>query len=110
MKDWIKDSEMHDSGFEKLLCGNKIDLEEERQVTFNELVEFGLKKKMDVIETSAKSRINIDESFKKLVDLILNKKTEEEINKEFGVKAPQRQNINLTKNNTKTKKKKCCGK
>ena len=110
VKDWIKDSEMHDSGFEKLLCGNKIDLEEERQVTFNELVEFGLKKKMDVIETSAKSRINIDESFKKLVDLILNKKTEEEINKEFGVKAPQSQNINLTKNNTKTKKKKCCGK
>ena len=110
VKDWIKDSEMHDSGFEKILCGNKIDLKDERQVTFNELEEYGMKKKIEVIETSAKSKINIDESFKKLVDLILSKKTEEEINKEFGVKAPQSQNINLTKSNTQNKKKKCCGK
>jgi Ras-related protein Rab-1A len=110
VKDWIKDSEMHDSGFEKILCGNKIDLKDERQVTFNELEEYGMKKKIEVIETSAKSKINIDESFKKLVDLILSKKTEEEIAKEFGVKAPQSQNINLTKSNTQNKKKKCCGK
>ena len=110
VKDWIKDSEMHDNGFEKLLCGNKIDLKEERQVSFDELVEFGLKKKMDVIETSAKRRINIDESFKKLVDLILNKKTKKEINKVLGVKTPQNQNINLTNSNTKPKKKKCCEK
>ena len=110
VKDWIKDSEMHDSGFEKILCGNKIDLKDERQVTFNELEEYGMKKKIEVIETSAKSKINIDESFKKLVDLILSKKTEEEIIKEFGVKATQSQNINLTNNNTQNKKKKCCGK
>ena len=110
VKDWIKDSEMHDGGFEKILCGNKIDLNDERKVTFNELEEYGMKKKIEVIETSAKSKINIDESFKKLVDLILSKKTEEEIINEFGVKAPQTQNINLTKNNTQNKKKKCCGK
>lgn len=114
VKDWIKDSEMHDSGFEKLLCGNKIDLKEERQVSFEELVEYGIKKKIDVIETSAKSKINIDESFKKLVDLILSNKTEDEINKEFAVKAPQNENknknISLTKSSLQTKKKGCCGK
>ena len=86
VKEWIKDSEMHDTGFEKVLCGNKIDLEQQRQVNFDELKEFGMKKKIDVIETSAKDRINIDESFKKLVDLILSHKNQDEIAKQFGVK------------------------
>ena len=107
VKDWIKDSEMHDSGFEKVLCGNKVDLEQQRQVKFDELKEFGMKKKIDVIETSAKSNINIDESFKKLIDLILSNKSEEEIQKEFGIK--NKNDINLTKNNTQSKKS-CCGK
>ena len=107
VKDWIKDSEMHDSGFEKVLCGNKVDLEQQRQVKIDELKEFGMKKKIDVIETSAKSNINIDESFKKLIDLILSNKSEEEIQKEFGIK--NKNDINLTKNNTQSKKS-CCGK
>ena len=107
VKDWIKDSEMHDSGFEKVLCGNKVDLEQQRQVKIDELKEFGMKKKIDVIETSAKSNINIDESFKKLIDLILSNKSEEEIKKEFGIK--NKNDINLTKNNTQSKKS-CCGK
>ena len=45
VKDWIKDSEMHDSGFEKILVGNKIDLEEKREVQTDELKEYGTKKK-----------------------------------------------------------------
>ena len=109
VKEWIKDSEMHDTGFEKVLCGNKIDLEQQRQVNFDELKEFGMKKKIDVIETSAKDRINIDESFKKLVDLILSHKNQDEIAKQFGVK--DNNDINLTKSNTKKKKfNACCGK
>ena len=107
VKDWIKDSEMHDSGFEKVLCGNKVDLEQQRQVKIDELKEFGMKKKIDVIETSAKSNINIDESFKKLIDLILSNKSEEEIKKEIENK--NKNDINLTKNNTQSKKS-CCGK
>ena len=109
VKEWIKDSEMHDTGFEKVLCGNKIDLEQQRQVNFDELKEFGMKKKIDVIETSAKDRINIDESFKKLVDLILSHKNQDEIAKQFGVK--DNNDINLTKSKTKKKKfNACCGK
>ena len=104
LKDWIKDSEMHDSGFEKILVGNKIDLEAKREVQTDELKEYGLKKKIDIIETSAKERINIDEAFKKIVDLILGNKDEKKILEEFGVKTNNE--INLDKN--VTKKDGCC--
>ena len=104
VKDWIKDSEMHDSGFEKILVGNKIDLEAKREVQTDELKEYGLKKKIDIIETSAKERINIDEAFKKIVDLILGNKDEKKILEEFGVKTNNE--INLDKN--VTKKERCC--
>ena len=104
VKDWIKDSEMHDSGFEKILVGNKIDLEPKREVQTDELKEYGLKKKIDIIETSAKERINIDEAFKKIVDLILGNKDEKKILEEFGVKTNNE--INLDKNGTK--KDGCC--
>ena len=104
VKDWIKDSEMHDSGFEKILVGNKIDLEAKREVQTDELKEYGLKKKIDIIETSAKERINIDEAFKKIVDLILGNKDEKKILEDFGVKTNNE--INLDKN--VTKKERCC--
>ena len=104
VKDWIKDSEMHDSGFEKILVGNKIDLEPKREVQTDELKEYGLKKKIDIIETSAKERINIDEAFKKIVDLILGNKDEKKILEDFGVKTNNE--INLDKN--VTKKDGCC--
>ena len=104
VKDWIKDSEMHDSGFEKILVGNKIDLEAKREVQTDELKEYGLKKKIDIIETSAKERINIDEAFKKIVDLILGNKDEKKILEDFGVKTNNE--INLDKN--VTKKDGCC--
>jgi len=104
VKDWIKDSEMHDSGFEKILVGNKIDLEEKREVQTDELKEYGTKKKIDIIETSAKERINIDEAFQKIVDLILGNKDEKKILEEFGVKTNNE--INLDKNGTK--KDGCC--
>ena len=104
VKDWIKDSEMHDSGFEKILVGNKIDLEAKREVQTDELKEYGTKKKIDIIETSAKERINIDEAFKKIVDLILGNKDEKKILEDFGVKTNNE--INLDKN--VTKKERCC--
>ena len=106
VKEWIKDSEAHDSVFEKLLVGNKIDLEEKRAVKTDELKEYGIKKNMNTIETSAKDRINIDEAFKQIVDLILSNKTEEEILTKFGTKNTNE--INLSKNNTTLKKQSCC--
>ena len=104
VKDWIKDSELHDSGFEKILVGNKIDLKEKREVNTDELTEYGIKKKIDIIETSAKERINIDEAFQKIIDLILSNKDENKILEDFGVKTNNE--INLNKNDVK--KEKCC--
>ena len=46
---------MHDTGSEKLLCGNKIDLKLKRKVNFDELEEW----------------IKIDDAFQKIIDIIL---------------------------------------
>ena len=105
VKDWIKDSELHDTGFEKILVGNKIDLKEKREVNFEELKEYGAKKKIDVIEASAKERTNIDEAFQKIVDLILSNKNEMEILGQFGVN--NNTDVNLGKNKEPVKKD-CC--
>jgi Ras-related protein Rab-1A len=109
VKEWIKDSELHDNGFEKILCGNKIDLKEKREVNFDELEEFGMKKKIEVMEISAKENIKIDDAFQKIINLILKNKTDKEIIDEFGIKN-NNNDINLDKNNTKKRKQGCCGK
>ena len=109
VKDWIKDSELHDTGSEKLLCGNKIDLKEKREVNFDELEEFGMKKKIEVMEISAKERIRIDDAFQKIIDIILSNKTDKEIIEEFGIKNNSN-DINLEKSKTTKKKQGCCGK
>ena len=108
VKDWIKDSELHDIGFEKILVGNKIDLNDKREVSLDELKEYGIKKKIDVIEASAKNKINVDETFQKIVDIILNNKKEEEILQKYGVKNTD--DINLSKNKFQKKNAgNCCG-
>ena len=107
VKDWIKDSELHDSGFEKILVGNKIDLKDQREVKFDELKELGLKKRIDVMEVSAKERINIDEAFQKIVDLILTNKNKMDIIGQFGISNTNDINLNKSKDNNK-KKDSCC--
>ena len=71
--------------------------------------EFGMKKKIEVMEISAKERIKIDDAFKKIIDLILSNKTDKEIIDEFGIKN-NNNDINLDKSKTKKKKQRCCGK
>ena len=74
VKNWIKDSDPYGK-FESVLCGNKDDLKEKRQVKTDALKEYGLKKKIAVFETSAKTGHNVNEAFKQLVDLILNSRS-----------------------------------
>eukprot|EP01107_Rhizomastix_libera_P010417 TRINITY_DN26975_c0_g1_i1.p1 TRINITY_DN26975_c0_g1~~TRINITY_DN26975_c0_g1_i1.p1 ORF type:complete len:292 (+),score=35.79 TRINITY_DN26975_c0_g1_i1:15-890(+) len=52
-----------------VVCGNKSDLEAERQVTTQEGRQFATSKGADFFETSAKLRINIEESFFECVRL-----------------------------------------
>ena len=107
VKDWIKDSELHDSGFEKILVGNKIDLKDKREVKYEELKDLGAKKRIDVMEVSAKERTNIDEAFKKIVDLILSNKNKMEILGQFGISSTNDINLNNRKDNSQ-KKDICC--
>ena len=108
VKNWIKDAEPYGK-FESILCGNKIDLEKKRDVKIDTLKEFGLKKKIDVFETSAKTGVKINEAFEKLVDLIIKSKSHDELIRDFGVKS---QNLNLTKQKKKTQSSggNCCNK
>ena len=106
-KNWMKDAEPYGK-FESVLCGNKVDLEEKRIIKFDQLKEFGLKKKIDVFETSAKTGANLNKVFQKIVDLILQNRTDEEIIKEFGVIG---KNLSLGKKKTqKGGKVNCCNK
>ena len=53
-----------------ILIGNKIDLEDKREVTFQEGEEFAKNNGLFFLETSAKNFININESFNKLTEEI----------------------------------------
>ena len=83
VKDWINDGQLQ-GDYKAIICGNKIDLEKSREVKFESLKEFGLKKNMEVFETSAKDGINIKEAFERLVDLILKSKSDKELIREYG--------------------------
>ena len=70
--------------------------------------EYGIKKKIDVFETSAKTGANIAEIFDKLVDNIIKNRTEEELIREFGVNSKPR-GLTITSKDVKpAAKKKCC--
>ena len=108
VKDWIKDSEVNDFGFKRILVGNKIDLQNKRQVSLEDAKEWADKKNMEVIETSAKTGANIDKAVLKLIELILQNKTNDEIMNKFGV-TEKKNTEKLNNNDNKNKKsKKCC--
>lgn len=50
-----------------LLVGNKKDLEEERRVTFEEARTLASRLNVDYIETSAKTRENVDSAFSQIL-------------------------------------------
>ncbi|XP_053203397.1 ras-related protein Rab-8A-like isoform X1 [Panonychus citri] len=85
IKNWVRNIEEHAaSDVEKMILGNKCDIEDKRQVTKDRgeqlAIEYGIK----FMETSAKTSINVEEAFvtltrdikrkmeKKLVGIIIN--------------------------------------
>jgi small GTP-binding protein len=66
---------------EMIVVGNKIDLNDERQVNFESLKEFGLKHKIDVFETSAKTGEGVQEIFECLINKLF-------MNKNIGIISP----------------------
>ena len=69
---WISEIREHSHPEIKIfLIGNKIDLNSERQVTYEEAINFMNKNKLDFFEeTSAKEGMNIEEIFKKGIILL----------------------------------------
>lgn len=51
-----------------MLLGNKCDLEDKRQVSKEEGINFAEKNKMGFVETSAKTGLNVEFGFKKIVE------------------------------------------
>ena len=86
VRKWIKDTESYDEDIKGIILGNKIDLEDQRQVKTEELEEFGNEKQMKVMEISAKTNENVNECFDLLVDELLDKKTESEIMERYSRK------------------------
>ena len=94
-----------------VLVGNKTDLEDKRQITYEEGEEFANRNNMQFFETSALNGNNIDKLFNDTVENII-KKMENNYYpnlKDCGIESNIKNNnkIELSKNNKTTKKKKC---
>lgn len=72
IKSWITDLKQNTPNDLKLfLIGNKSDLTKDRQITYEEAIDFMYKNNIDHFEeTSAKEGVNIDEIFKKGINLL----------------------------------------
>ena len=92
--------EYHKKDFPIILLGNKCDLENERQVQREEGEQIANEKGINFLETSNKNGINIKESVKVLVDMILKKKNSDSDEDIKSVKLDR-------KTLRKRKKKKC---
>ena len=105
VKDWIKDSENNNFGFEKILVGNKIDLEQIREVELKDVEEWAGQKNINVLEISAKNGTNVEKCFNELIRLILENKSKQEILEKFGMNSQKEENtLNKGNNNFKDKK------
>ena len=54
----------------QVLVGNKVDLDDQRQVPLDEAQDFANKNSIGFIETSAKTGVNVTEAFESLVKRI----------------------------------------
>ena len=104
MKNWVKDAESKTNNFKSVIVGNKIDLDDLREVSLEEGQSFASKKNCPFFESSAKERINIDEIFITMLKEIL--KDQKGIIETFKIE--EEKNINLNKSNSHNKKKNCC--
>ena len=105
IKNWIKDAESKANDFKIIIVGNKIDLNDSREVSFEEGKNLAKKKNCPFFESSAKDKINIDEIFITLLEEIL--KAQKNIKEEKKNEGENK--IILEKDdNSKTKSKKCC--
>ena len=108
VKDWVKDSESHDTGFKRILLGNKFDLQNKRQVQFKEAKDWADKKQIEIMEVSAKLGTNVNKAIMRLAEICLENKSKEEIMDNYGLNDNKKENAKLKKGNKDSKNKKFC--
>ena len=75
LKSWLNDSKGNVSPeTEKIIVGNKIDLEAQREVNIDTVKDFGEKHNIDVFEVSAKNGKGVEEIFTHLTKKLFQKK------------------------------------
>ena len=110
---WMKEPESVNGNFKKLLLANKCDLKDIRAVNKDELDNFSKENNIEIIETSAKENINISKSFERIVELIFEGKTDEQIKELYEMKPTVElgsvfSNKQATKNMRRNSNAKCC--
>ena len=109
LKSWIRQSEDSTEGFKKIIIGNKSDLETDRQVSKDSLKKFCDDKGFTGVEVSAKLGTKVNEAFEYLANMIVGRKTKEELIKTYTESGRERGlSIKNDKKDDKNKKKKCC--
>lgn len=67
IKNWIRNIEEHaSSDVEKMILGNKCDIQDRRQVSRERGEQLAIEYNIKFMETSAKSSLNVEEAFFKL--------------------------------------------
>ena len=103
LQDWLKDIiSQSPKTVLIILLGNKIDLKEKREVEFEEGEQFAQKNGLIFMETSAKTGEGVEEIFKKSVQEIKTKISEnvyDLTSESCGIKKGKTNNISLNKNN-----------
>lgn len=77
---WLQDVNLMTNSPQIVLVGNKSDLVEKRKVSYEQGKAFAEKNGMIFIETSAKNRVNIDETFAAVAKNIVKKIDDRQIN------------------------------
>ena len=105
IKKWIEETEGENPGeVKKIIVGNKIDKEEDRQVTDEMKEKLSKEVDIDLIEVRAKKGIDVDKVFDILVEKILGNMTTEQILKKYGRSWTE----SSFSSHVARKKKKCC--
>ena len=109
LKNWIFQSEEATEGFKKIIIGNKIDLEKERQIAKESLNKFCQSRNIKGMEVSAKNDVNVNECFETLAKLIIEGKSKEQLIERYSEARRSRGKSVISKFSHKSKnKKKCC--
>ena len=108
IKMWLNEPQVVELNSQKILVGNKIDLEEQRVISKEKMEDLGAKNNNLVsFETSAKTGENVEKVFTKIAELILANKSEDEIKELYS---KDKQNLSIVSEESSKKKttKQCC--